>query len=189
MQTKQFHVIPNTLFPCLPTPSLTSRPLHHQPSAGRHPINKSYKYIKLYHEQILPSSEHLIFISSQIHLNCEKWMVSYNYWQGLMWLFKLTGQGFLGRGVISTFSSGAKFVYIFQCHRTIENWKKQHSFFLFFLFFFSFFLFSFFLSPWAAALPAPLKWRPCFWDFFNLTGQGLLRLFNMTFSNWLQTLS
>ena len=28
MQTKQFHVIPNTLFPCLPTPSRTSRPLH-----------------------------------------------------------------------------------------------------------------------------------------------------------------
>ena len=27
MQTKQFHVIPNTLFPCLPTPSPTSRPL------------------------------------------------------------------------------------------------------------------------------------------------------------------
>ena len=35
MQTKQFHVIPNTLFPCLPTPSPTSRPLHHQPSASR----------------------------------------------------------------------------------------------------------------------------------------------------------
>ena len=34
MQTKQFHVIPNTLFPCLPTPSPTSRPLHHQPSAS-----------------------------------------------------------------------------------------------------------------------------------------------------------
>ena len=31
MQTKQFHVIPNTLFPCLPTPSPTSRPLHHHP--------------------------------------------------------------------------------------------------------------------------------------------------------------
>ena len=28
MQTKQFHVIPNTLFPCLPTPSPTSRPLY-----------------------------------------------------------------------------------------------------------------------------------------------------------------
>ena len=38
MQTQQFHVIPNTLFPCLPTPSPTSRPLHHQPSASRHPI-------------------------------------------------------------------------------------------------------------------------------------------------------
>ena len=38
MQTKQFHVIPNTLFPCLPTPSPTSRPLYHQPSASRHPI-------------------------------------------------------------------------------------------------------------------------------------------------------
>ena len=38
MQTKQFHVIPNTLFPCLPTPSPTSRPLHHQPSASWHPI-------------------------------------------------------------------------------------------------------------------------------------------------------
>ena len=38
MQTKQFHVIPNTLFPCLPTPAPTSRPLHHQPSASRHPI-------------------------------------------------------------------------------------------------------------------------------------------------------
>ena len=37
MQTKQFHVIPNTLFPCLPTPSPTSRPLYHQPSASRHP--------------------------------------------------------------------------------------------------------------------------------------------------------
>ena len=28
MQTKQFHVIPNTLFPCLPTSPPTSRPLH-----------------------------------------------------------------------------------------------------------------------------------------------------------------
>ena len=36
MQTKQFHVIPNTLFPCLPTPAPTSRPLHHQPSASRY---------------------------------------------------------------------------------------------------------------------------------------------------------
>ena len=34
MQTKQFHVIPNTLFPCLPTPAPTPRPIHHQPSSS-----------------------------------------------------------------------------------------------------------------------------------------------------------
>ena len=38
MQTKQLHVIPHTLFPRLPTPAPTPRPLHHQPSANRHPI-------------------------------------------------------------------------------------------------------------------------------------------------------
>ena len=64
------------------------------------------------------------------------------------------------RGVISTFSWGAKIFFIFQCHRTIEKLEKQHficsnlmlfivPFFLsffFFFFFFSFFFFSFFFS-------------------------------------------
>ena len=38
MQAKQLHVIPHTLFPRLPTPAPTPRPLNHQPSASRHPI-------------------------------------------------------------------------------------------------------------------------------------------------------
>ena len=82
------------------------------------------------------------------------------------------------RGVISTFSWGPKFFYIFQCHRT--NWKKQHFicsnltlfivpfFFLsFFLFSFSFFFFSFFffffflISVYlrGATAPSPHKCR------------------------------
>ena len=44
MQTKQLHVIPNTLFPRLPTPAPTPRPLHHQPSASRHPIIYTLKF-------------------------------------------------------------------------------------------------------------------------------------------------
>ena len=83
------------------------------------------------------------------------------------------------RGVISTFSWGPNFFYIFQCHRTIEKLKKQHficsnltlfivpfflSFFLFFLFspflFFLFsFFFSFFLFPWGV-FPSPPQMTP-----------------------------
>ena len=75
------------------------------------------------------------------------------------------------RGVISTFSWGAKIFFIFQCHRTIEKLEKQHficsnltlfivPFFLFFSFIslFSFFLSFFFFfsfSLGATAPPAP----------------------------------
>ena len=37
MQTKQLHVIPHTLFPRLPTPAPTPRPLHHQPFCKQTP--------------------------------------------------------------------------------------------------------------------------------------------------------
>ena len=84
-----------------------------------------------------------------------------------------------GRGVISTFSWGAKFFLFFNAIGLLKNWKKiQHficsnlmlfivPFFLSFLFFllffshFSFFLyFFFFLFSWGGRPPAPLKWRP-----------------------------
>ena len=45
MQTKQFHVIPNTLFPCLPTPSPTSRPLHDSAQQIQTKISE-IKYLK-----------------------------------------------------------------------------------------------------------------------------------------------
>ena len=84
------------------------------------------------------------------------------------------------RGVISTFSWGGNFFFIFQCHRTIEKFKKKNficsyltlfivpfflSFFLlvslfYFFFFFLFFLFSFhffFLLFLGATAPRPLN--------------------------------
>ena len=71
------------------------------------------------------------------------------------------------RGVISTFSWGANFFYIFQCHRTTEKFEKQHfiwcsNFTLFIVpFFFSLFSFLFFLGGGGDGPPAPLKWRLC----------------------------
>ena len=62
----------------------------------------------------------------------------------------------LGRGVISTFSWGQIFLFIFQCHLTIEKLENKHFicsnltlfivpfFFSLFFLFFLFFLFSFF---------------------------------------------
>ena len=62
MQTKQFHVIPNTLFPCLPTPAPTSRPLHHQSSASRHPIIHTLGL-----QMSKPSQSYLLFYIRSMH--------------------------------------------------------------------------------------------------------------------------
>ena len=66
-------------------------------------------------------------------------------------IIKIIDTRTVSRGVISTFSWGVKFFFIFQCHRTIEKLeKKQHficsnlTLFMFPSFFFLFFLFSFF---------------------------------------------
>ena len=66
------------------------------------------------------------------------------------------------------FLGGPIFLFIFQCHRTIEKLEKQHficsnltlfivPFFSFFLLFFSFFsfFFSFLLFPWGRRPPSP----------------------------------